>query len=136
MQELASWATPLLILPGVGLLLVSTAARYDAVHAEIHALLGEGTAQASSCAQHTLRRARLFRDAMFSLYGAAVALGAAGLIGGVGAWLGAGVHWSSWTLSLAGVASFVFAALQLMRESAVSLGVVRTHAAEIEERIA
>ena len=131
MQELAAWVTPLLILPGVGLLLVSTSARYEAIHVEIHALLEEGGEQAAACAAHVVRRGRLFRDAMVALYLSAAAFGTAGLVGAVSQWLGGGVHASAWLLSLLALLSLILATLQLVRESAVSLHIVRTHANEL-----
>ncbi len=134
MQDVASWVTPLLILPAVGLFLVSTASRYEAVHAEIHALLAESSPQAAACATHVSRRARLFRNAMFCLYLSACVLGTAGLIGALSQWIAGAVHWSSWVLSVAGVASLVLASLFLMRESAVSLVIVKSHTAELARK--
>jgi len=131
MEELASWVTPLLLLPGIGLLLVSTSARFEALHVEIHALLAERGAQAAACAGHTLRRARLFRDALVALYSSAAALAAAGLVGAVSQWWSGTVHAASWLLTIAAVAALVGAAVQLVRESVVSLQVVRGHAEEL-----
>jgi hypothetical protein len=131
MQEIASWVTPLLVLPGVGLLLVSTSARYEAIHVEIHALLAEGDEQAASCASHVVRRGGLFRNAMVALYLSAAGFGTAGLVGGVSHLLSGGVHVAAWLLSLAALLCFVYATLQLVREAAVSMQIVRAHAGEL-----
>lgn len=127
MEGAASWVTPLLILHGVGLLLVSTASRYEAVHSEIHTLLAEASPEAAACAIHVAQRARIFRNAMFSLYTSACALGGAGLVGALTFWIIDQVHWSSLGLSIIGVASLVIAAALLMRESALSLQIVESH---------
>ena len=68
MAEAASWVSPLLLLPGVGLLLVSTSARFEAVHENIHQLLHDESTAAGECAAHAVRRARLLSIAMSSLY--------------------------------------------------------------------
>ena len=39
LADAASWATPLLLLPGVALLITSTSVRFDLVHTEIHHML-------------------------------------------------------------------------------------------------
>lgn len=59
----ASWLTPLLLIPGIAILIASTATRYSEVHAEIHRLLHEHSAEAKACAQHELKRSRCFRNA-------------------------------------------------------------------------
>lgn len=135
MEEAASWVTPLLILPAVGLFLVSTASRYEAVHAEIHALLAEASPEAAACAAHVAQRARIFRSAMFSLYGSACALGGAGLLGALTQWHAEQVHWSSWGLSIVGVASLVVASALLMRESAISLQIVESHTEVLKRQL-
>ena len=127
MEGAASWVTPLLILHGVGLLLVSTASRYEAVHAKIHALLAEFSPEAAGCAIHVAQRARIFRNAMFSLYASACALGSAGLVGALTYWLFDRAHWAALGLTMIGVASLVIAAALLMRESALSLKIVESH---------
>ena len=86
MADTVSWVTPLLLLPGVALLLVSTSARYEAVHQEIHTLLGEVSSDASHCAQHVVRRARLLQSAMLALYGAVALLSTSGLVASITLW--------------------------------------------------
>ena len=92
MLETASWVSPLLLLPGVGLLLVSTSARFEAIHENIHQLLDEQTAEAKQCAAHAVRRARLLSIAMCSLYFAAAALAASGLCGTIAVWWPTAAH--------------------------------------------
>jgi hypothetical protein len=129
-----SWVTPLLLLPGVGLLLVSCSNRYEAVHEEIHKLLDERSESAAGCAVHVLRRARVLRLALVGLYAAAALLAAGGLVGAIGElWLAA-LRPLAWGVTVTAVASVVVSAVALVREASLSLSVVREHAREIESR--
>ena len=134
MSDAVSWVTPLLLLPGVGLLLISTSARYEGVHEEIHKLLDELSNEGSGCVAHVLCRARILRLAMVALYSAAALLAAGGLVGALSQWWFSAVHWFSWVLTVAAVASVVVSAVALVRESWVSLSVIESHAREIESR--
>ncbi len=134
MPDAVSWATPLLVLPGVGLLLVSTSARYEAIHAEIHQLLDDPSEQAIGCTLHVVHRARILRLAMLSLYVSASLLAASGLIAALTVGFLGAVHWASWVLLVAGVSCVLIAAVTLTREAGISLAVVEAHASEIESR--
>jgi len=134
MPEAASWVTPLLLLPGVGLLLVSTSARYEALHEEIHRLLEEVGEQSRGCALHCLSRARLLRTAMVSLYGSAALLAASGLLGAVTHWWVGASHGSAWIVGVGAFVLILWALIILLRESSVSLAVVESHAREIASR--
>ena len=134
MPDAVSWVTPLLILPAVGLLLVSTSARYEAIHTEIHHLLDDSSDEAPGCAAHVLQRARILRVAMLSLYTSASLLSASGLLAALTVWLTDAVHWTSWALLVAGVSCVVVSAVALTREAAVSLSVIEAHAHEIRSR--
>ncbi len=134
MPEAAAWVTPLLLLPGVGLLLVSTSTRYDALHEEIHRLLEETGELGRGCALHCLDRARLLRTAMVSLYGAAALLAASGLLGALTHWWLGVSHWTTWVVGVAAFILILWASIILVRESSVSLSVVESHAREIASR--
>ena len=134
MLDTFSWVTPLLLLPGVGLLLVSTSARFEAVHSEIHQLLDEHSSQVADCAAHVVRRARLLCLAMCGLYVAASALALSGLLAAVTVWHLESVHWVAWLFLAIGVASVLIASLTLTRESTFSLSIVKAHAQEIVAR--
>jgi hypothetical protein len=134
MPDAVSWATPLLVLPGVGLLLVSTSARYEAIHAEIHQLLDDPSEQAIGCTLHVVHRARILRLAMLSLYVSASLLAASGLIAALTVGFLGAVHWASWVLLVAGVSCVLIAVVTLTREAGISLAIVEAHASEIESR--
>lgn len=134
MTEAVSWVTPLLILPGVGLLIMSTAARYEAIHAEIHELLHDTGQEAAQCAGHVLTRARLLRTALVALYAAASSIAASALVAALVIWRGGEAPWPAWALLTLGVACVLVATATLTRESVASLRIMEDHAAEIARR--
>ncbi|MEN0063154.1 MAG: DUF2721 domain-containing protein [Myxococcota bacterium] len=113
-----SWATPLLVLPGVGLLVMSTSARFARLHDELHHHM-----HVLNCSPETLERlllrGRLFRNTLLALYGAAALLATSGLAGG----LSLPEALSSALLGL-GVSLMVVASLTLMRETTISLDII------------
>ena len=127
------WLTPILLLPGVALLTVSTAHRFGQIQAEFHRLLDHPDRHAQIVARSLVTRARLYRDALASLY-ASVGLFALGsLLGGVvNLWRPQSL-WMVGGLTIAGVAAIVFSAVQLFRESLLSLHVVREQDAAVGE---
>ena len=129
------WLTPLVLLPGVALLTVSTANRFGQIQAEFHRLLDHPDSHAQIVARSLVVRARLYRDALASLY-ASIGLFALGaLLGGViNLWRPESL-WFVGGLTIAGIAAIVFAAVQLLRESLLSLHVVREQSATIQESI-
>ena len=129
------WLTPILLLPGVALLTVSTAHRFGQLQAEFHRLLDHPDSHAQIVARSLVRRARLYRDALASLY-ASVGLFALGsLLGGVINLWRPGSLWVVGGLTIAGIGAIVFSAVQLLRESLLSLHVVQEQNVTLEESI-
>ena len=64
------WLTPLILLPGVALLIGSTSARFGQIHTEFHHLLDHPDAGAQILSRNLQQRARLFRDAKLMEIGA------------------------------------------------------------------
>lgn len=127
------WLTPLILLPGFALLIVSTSARFSQLHMEFHRLLDRPDAHARILSRHLLKRSTQFRDALVALY-ASVALFALGSL------LGAVVNlWrpkSLWVVggaTILGIACIVFAAVQLMREAMACLKITVDHAEQLQE---
>lgn len=137
MEAFASevWLTPILLLPGVALLTVSTAHRFGQIQAEFHRLLDHPDRHAQIVARSLLVRARLYRDALSSLY-ASIGLFALGsLLGGVvNLWQPQSL-WVVGGLTIAGIAGIVFCAVQLFRESLLSLQVVQEQGEAIRESL-
>jgi ABC-type glycerol-3-phosphate transport system permease component len=134
MGEEASWLTPLLLLPGVAILIASTATRSSEVHAEIHRLLQETSDAAKTCAQHELQRSRYFRNALFSLYVSVGLFTLTCLIGGIlHTWLQVSTIVEV-ILTILGVLSALYAALQLAREALVSSDTIQAHVEELTKQ--
>ena len=100
MDNIEFWLTPLLILPGVGLLIMSTSARYAQIHTEVHHLLHEPGERGAALAKQLYRRSKLFRNALVSLYLSVSLFVMAGLIGGFVALWGIDAYWGNALFSL------------------------------------
>lgn len=122
------WFTPLLILPGVALLILSTAIRYTQIHAEVHHTLECDKSEDTKYMLHILLvRCIRFRNALVALYVSAGLLTAASFFGG------ALTRWPLLAndmmvyLSGAGIVCLIYTLYQLIHESVHSLHVIRSH---------
>ncbi len=68
MEDAELWLTPLIILAGVALLIVSTSVRYVQLHSEVHHIIETHTDAASCSFQNLLKRSVLLRHALVGLY--------------------------------------------------------------------
>lgn len=128
MDASPSWATPLLVLPGVALLILSTASRYARIHDELHHWEGRDRWRLTDRVITNLRRrARALRNALVALYGGVSIF----LFGGL---LGAFTHY--WpelsvavvgSLTIAASGAVLFASVTLIREAILSLDVIEAH---------
>ena len=119
------WVSPLLLLPGVALLVLSTSTRFGQLHDEFHRQRKEGDAKTLG---HLRRRARLFRNALVSLYLSVALLAISSVVGTIAnrwsvAWL-APASWVAAGMTILGVVIVAFAASQLIRESIMLLSVI------------
>ena len=115
------WIVPLLLIPGVALLVLSTSARFGRLHVEITRLHEKGSKAAVA---HHYRRARFMRNALVALYGAVALLATSSLVGTFAdLWFESlGVH--ALALTCFAVVGVVYAATQLIRESFLLLTVI------------
>lgn len=123
-----SWAGPLLVLPGVGLLIMSTSARYIRLHDELHHLVEHGEAGAVG---RLLRRARWFRNALVSSYVSVVFLALAGLVLGASEAAESGGMTASLAgtvLAVLGIAALLVSATFLALEATLSYAVLEEDA--------
>lgn len=127
MDNIEIWLTPLLILPGVGLLIMSTSARYSQIHNEVHHLLHEKGDHRPHLANRLFSRSKLFRNALVSLYTSVSVFVLAGLIGGFVAIWETDTYWINALFSFAGILCLLYASIQLIRESILSLDVIEEH---------
>ena len=125
MDAVSLWVSPLLLLPGVALLVLSTAARFGQLHDEFHRRKQEGD---NGALAHLRQRARLFRNALVSLYFSVALLAISSVIGTIAnlwsvAWL-APASWIAAGMTIISVVIVAFAASQLIRESSILLSVI------------
>lgn len=127
-QEI-TWVVPLLLLPGVGLLLMSTSVRYGQIHTEVHHLLEMEHSITSWFKWHLHNRAMLFRNALVALYIAAGQFATGGLIGAVMDVVSGPVasYIAVSIFTTIGIICLVFAIIELIRESRLSLRVIESH---------
>jgi hypothetical protein len=134
MAQTITWLMPLFLLPGIGVLLVSTSARYSQIHNEVHTLLHEGRSLPGRFVQHLFLRAKLFRNALVSLYLGAVTFALGSIIGAVAEI--AGGNSNAWVVGFTtlGIGCLIFAAANLIRESMLVLRVFEYHLNEISRK--
>lgn len=126
------WLTPLILLPGVALLIVSTSSRFSQIHTEFHHLLDHKDGHAKILSRNLRERSRLFRDALASLYISVGLFSLGSLLGGVvNLWRPESL-WFVGAVIIAGIGCVVFASMQLVRESFLSLRVIEEHYDRIE----
>jgi hypothetical protein len=129
------WLTPLILLPGVALLIGSTSTRFAQLHAEFHHLLDRPEAHAQILARSLVQRSKLFRDALASLYVSVGLFSLGSLVGAFVNFFWPATLWVIGGFTLLGICFLVFAAIQLIRESLLCLDVIRNHNESIEHRI-
>ncbi len=127
------WVTPLLLLPGVALLIVSTAARFGQIQDEFHHLLDHEEQHAKIIARRLVRRAHYYRNALASFYISVVFFTLGGLLGGVAITVYPDATWIVKILSIVGIGAVVFGALTLFWESTLSLRVIEEHSEQISK---
>ncbi len=119
------WAAPLLLLPGVALMVLSTSTRFGLLHDEFHRVLETGRSKRLPRLRH---RARLMRMALVGLYISVALLAIASVVGTIANTLGSNVeptlHLFALGLTVLGVVMGAVAAAQLIRESTILLSVI------------
>ncbi len=74
---------PVILIPGVGLLILSTTARFGQLEAEVGKIAGQGDSESRRLVAALLGRAHKFRFALMALYSSAAILAGASLVGGI-----------------------------------------------------
>lgn len=133
MDQATSWLAPLLLLPGVALMLVSTAARSGQVHDELHHWLTHDprVKLPAGVVEHMRQRSRLFRTALLCLYLTVCLLALGGVLGLV---TGSAPDLSVALIAIfsgVGILTLIAAAASLARETLLSLEVIEAHLEEL-----
>ena len=127
MDEMNLWLTPLILLPGVGLLIMSTSARFNRLHDEVHEMMHHAHTPPEVSAG-LLQRGRLFRNALVGLYVCVALFAAASLLGMLAAlWESEDATWLVLGITAGGVLCLMCAALLLIRESILSMEIIEAH---------
>jgi hypothetical protein len=127
------WLTPLILLPGVALLIVSTSARFGQIHTEFHRLVDHPDARARILGRHLLKRAVIFRNALVALYGSVGLFALGSLLGGVvNLWQPESL-WVVGGLTIVGISGIVYASFQLLRESFICLRALQQYHERLED---
>jgi len=120
MQQLGPWIVPLTFIPGVGLIIMSTSARFSALSVEMRKLKAEKLSNSSIIFKTQMRRARLFSNALVSLYLAVGNFATGALIGGLSERFPELSHWVLVVTICLGVFCMLYASIQLLRESIIT----------------
>jgi hypothetical protein len=129
MDDVSLWVSPVVLVSGVGLLILSTSARYGQLHAELRELIRDthdgpfGGESAEVLYGHLRTRTRLLLSALFGLY-LSVGLLVTGSLVGVLSAIWSFSHAPVIALTCAGILGVVYAAIQLIRESRIFLRTV------------
>ena len=137
MTNSTPWIIPILLLPGVALLILSTATRYGQIHSELHHLLDIDEAVTADFWQHLNRRSILFRNALVSLYFSVGAFVMGSLVGALVEMTGRTSTVTVTAFAFVGILCLIFAAYELILESRSSFLIITHHLSSlkiIEER--
>ncbi|MBF0290244.1 MAG: DUF2721 domain-containing protein [SAR324 cluster bacterium] len=126
------WLTPLILLPGVALLIMSTSARLHQINSEFHHLLDHPDDHAKIISLHLVQRSAFFRDALVCLYSSVCFFSFGSLIGGVFNLLIPQLLWIVGGLTILGIMTLVYASFQLVRESFLCTKIIKDHRDRIE----
>ena len=121
MESTGLWAAPLLLIPGVGLLVLSTSARFGQLHQELRRHRDEGHSRA---VEHLCRRARLLHSALVSFYLSVAMLAFSSLLGTLANRWFETLKWIPEAMTFLSVAVISYAAIQLIRESKLLFTVI------------
>ncbi len=117
------WITPLALLPGVALLILSTSTRFGHLHSEIHHLRHEK----QPIPDHLIKRARYFNNALSLLYASVIFFALGALFGGFSTLSVDTFYWVVIILLCFGILAIVAASFYLFNESRTAFKIIEEH---------
>ena len=114
MPQDVPWILPLILLPGVALLIMSTSVRYGQIHSEMHHLLDSRAEISTPFRNHLLRRAMLFRNALVGLYVGVAVFALGSITGAVADVLAGPSDWLVIIFTCIGILCLILAAVELI----------------------
>ena len=133
MQDIVSWILPVTIIPGVGMLILSTSARYIAVNNEVRMLVKEIKPHHKELASQVFRRARCLQQALFALYATITLFVLTGLLVAFFKDSVRAINLDR-LLMLLGVCCLAFASMHLVIESFTSLDIIKSNLKKIRDK--
>lgn len=133
MEFIGIWLSPLLLLPGAGLLIMSTSQRFSRLHDEVHHILKERGSNTGEIVTHLLQRAAYFRNALVLLYSSVSIFASAGLLGGITSGWDELSTFLTIGLTIIGILCVSASSILLIMESRLSLIIIQMHAGELNE---
>lgn len=131
MQEII-WLAPLLILPGVAGIVISTGARFNTLHDELHHWLTHAADGEVTVLLRLAKRARHFRNALLGLYGSAFVFILASVAGAIAQVIGVSPDIVVLSVVFVGVLCLAVALFELFQESLLAMDVIEAHIAAIQ----
>jgi len=126
------WLAPLLILPGISLLIVSTSSRFANLHTEVHHWITQREHPEVIQMADLDKRAKLFRNALVSLYACVFAFVLASAAGAVVEFGGGDPDVVVFSIAMFGILCLAYGSIALVRESMLSLEIIQSHMNTIE----
>ena len=133
MPQEISWLMPLLLLPGIALLINASSTRYSAFQMEIHHLLSDSDRATPVALQHLHKRALMFQTALVALHLATSLFAIASLLGALLDILGAPEYIVVFVLTSIGIVALLIGAVELSREARLSHEVILSHIEKLEK---
>ena len=84
MELIGIWLSPLLLLPGAAMLILSTSIRLNRLHDEVHHQIDEKHSHSNETIDHLLMRSKYFRNALVLPYSSISIFAVAGIAIGIG----------------------------------------------------
>ena len=134
MESIGIWLSPLLLLPGAAMLILSTSFRLNRLHDEVHHQTEQQHSPSKEIIDHLLMRARYFRNALVLLYTSISIFAVAGIIGGLTS------GWDELStvltlgLTICGIICITAAAIILIKESSLALKIIESHTRKLNEK--
>lgn len=111
---------------------MSTSQRFNRLHDEIHHLLEDKPEMNTETYLHLLKRANYFRNSLVLLYVSISFFAIAGLVGGITSGIINFSFYLTVGLTILGICCLAAAALLLIKESTLSLEILKIHLKDID----
>ena len=124
MNDIGTWLQPLIMMPGIGLLIMSTSLRSGQLDAQLQSLSAADGGQ-EDLLRHLILRSARFRQALISLYASIGLLALGVLVGGLTIGWPTVSLWAVQAILCVAILCIFYAAFVLIREAIHSVEVVQ-----------